>query len=222
MVVRSPPELKHAPVFRYNRFFRPALEKFIGSPLTVLAVMREPSTGSAAGTDTASARPAGSARRDARDEFRRVRAGYIKGDRPGLCRCRLAGQVPRTAEERHPRSRISCSATRIRPACGRFLERLGCRSRPSGRNVNVPPMADAVARGRGSDDRKCARVRALRQHQIRAAPISAAPGHGQKAVASQPDSCRQPCRSVRAKTAFAGTPILDISGHRCPKTSSGA
>lgn len=42
MVVSDPPELKHAPVFRYNRFFRPALEKFIGAPLDVLAVMREP------------------------------------------------------------------------------------------------------------------------------------------------------------------------------------
>lgn len=42
MVVRDPPELKHAPVFRYNRFFRPMLEKFVGDGLTVLAVMREP------------------------------------------------------------------------------------------------------------------------------------------------------------------------------------
>lgn len=42
MVVRDPPELKHAPVFRYNRFFRPALERFVGEDLTVLAVMREP------------------------------------------------------------------------------------------------------------------------------------------------------------------------------------
>ncbi|EDM70763.1 gamma-glutamyl kinase [Roseobacter sp. AzwK-3b] len=42
MIVGDPPELKHAPVFRYNRFFRPALEKFIGAPLDVLAVMREP------------------------------------------------------------------------------------------------------------------------------------------------------------------------------------
>ena len=44
MIVRDPPELKHAPVFRYNRFFRPALEKFIGEDLTVLAVMRDPIT----------------------------------------------------------------------------------------------------------------------------------------------------------------------------------
>ena len=42
MVISGPPELKHAPVFRYNRFFRPALEKFVGGDLAVLAVMREP------------------------------------------------------------------------------------------------------------------------------------------------------------------------------------
>lgn len=42
MVITAPPDLKHSPVFRYNRFFRPALEKFIGSDLVVLAVMREP------------------------------------------------------------------------------------------------------------------------------------------------------------------------------------
>ncbi|MCZ4351491.1 gamma-glutamyl kinase [Roseovarius aestuarii] len=42
MMITDPPELKHAPVFRYNRFFRPALEKFIGTDLHVLAVMREP------------------------------------------------------------------------------------------------------------------------------------------------------------------------------------
>ncbi|MFU1476668.1 gamma-glutamyl kinase [Roseovarius sp. C7] len=42
MVVSAPPELKHAPVFRYNRFFRPALEKFIDPELDVIAVMREP------------------------------------------------------------------------------------------------------------------------------------------------------------------------------------
>ncbi len=42
LVVREPPELKHAPVFRYNRFFRPALEKFCGEGFDILAVMREP------------------------------------------------------------------------------------------------------------------------------------------------------------------------------------
>lgn len=42
MVVNAPPELKHAPMFRYNRFYRPALEKFICEDLDILAVMREP------------------------------------------------------------------------------------------------------------------------------------------------------------------------------------
>lgn len=42
MIVRDPPELKHAPVFRYNRFFRPMLERFLGEGLSVIAVMREP------------------------------------------------------------------------------------------------------------------------------------------------------------------------------------
>lgn len=42
LVVRDPPELKHAPLFRYNRFFRPALERFIEPNLAILAVMREP------------------------------------------------------------------------------------------------------------------------------------------------------------------------------------
>ena len=42
MIISDPPELKHAPIFRYNRFFRPALEKFIGDDLHVIAVMRAP------------------------------------------------------------------------------------------------------------------------------------------------------------------------------------
>ena len=42
MVVSAPPELKHAPVFRYNRFFRPMIERFIGPGTDVVAVMRAP------------------------------------------------------------------------------------------------------------------------------------------------------------------------------------
>jgi hypothetical protein len=42
IVVNNPPELKHAPVFRYNRFFRPMIEKFIADDMDVLAVIREP------------------------------------------------------------------------------------------------------------------------------------------------------------------------------------
>lgn len=42
LVVRDPPELKHAPVYRYNRFFRPMMEKMGAESMDVLAVMREP------------------------------------------------------------------------------------------------------------------------------------------------------------------------------------
>lgn len=42
LVVTAPPELKHAPVFRYNRFFRQMVERFVGPDVAILAVMREP------------------------------------------------------------------------------------------------------------------------------------------------------------------------------------
>ena len=42
MVVRDPPELKHAPVYRYNRFFRPMFDKMGAENMETLAVMREP------------------------------------------------------------------------------------------------------------------------------------------------------------------------------------
>lgn len=41
MVLSDPPELKHAPVYRYNRFFRPMFEK-VGGEMELLAVIREP------------------------------------------------------------------------------------------------------------------------------------------------------------------------------------
>ena len=42
LVVSDPPELKHAPVYRYNRFFRPMVEKFIAADVDIAAVIREP------------------------------------------------------------------------------------------------------------------------------------------------------------------------------------
>lgn len=42
IVVSDPPELKHAPVFRYNRWFRPMFEKVCGADMELAAVMREP------------------------------------------------------------------------------------------------------------------------------------------------------------------------------------
>lgn len=42
IVVSDPPELKHAPVYRYNRFFHPMFQKVCGVEMETLAVMREP------------------------------------------------------------------------------------------------------------------------------------------------------------------------------------
>lgn len=42
LVISDPPELKHAPLYRYNRWIRPMFEKVCGAELEVAAVVREP------------------------------------------------------------------------------------------------------------------------------------------------------------------------------------
>ncbi|MEW9921943.1 gamma-glutamyl kinase [Marimonas sp. MJW-29] len=42
MVITEPPMLKHAPVYRYNRFIRPMFEKVCTAEMELMAVMREP------------------------------------------------------------------------------------------------------------------------------------------------------------------------------------
>jgi len=42
IIVSDPPELKHAPVYRYNRFFRPMFDKVCDAQMETIAVMREP------------------------------------------------------------------------------------------------------------------------------------------------------------------------------------
>ena len=42
MIISDPPELKHAPVYRYNRFFRPMFEKACKAEMQTFALMREP------------------------------------------------------------------------------------------------------------------------------------------------------------------------------------
>lgn len=42
IVVRDPPELRHAPLYRYDRFFRPLFEARGATDMATLAVMREP------------------------------------------------------------------------------------------------------------------------------------------------------------------------------------
>jgi hypothetical protein len=42
IVMADPPELKHAPVYRYNRWLRPMFERVCGVELELMAVMRNP------------------------------------------------------------------------------------------------------------------------------------------------------------------------------------
>ncbi len=42
ITVSDPPELKHAPLYRYDRFFRPIFEKVCKAEMETLAVVREP------------------------------------------------------------------------------------------------------------------------------------------------------------------------------------
>lgn len=42
LVISDPPQLKHAPLYRYNRWIRPMFDKVCGAELEVAAVMREP------------------------------------------------------------------------------------------------------------------------------------------------------------------------------------
>ncbi|MFK7835781.1 MAG: gamma-glutamyl kinase [Sulfitobacter sp.] len=42
MVISEPPMLKHAPVYRYNRFIRPMFERVCDAEMELMAVMREP------------------------------------------------------------------------------------------------------------------------------------------------------------------------------------
>jgi len=42
IVISDPPELKHAPLYRYNRWIRPMFQKVCDVEMDVVAVMREP------------------------------------------------------------------------------------------------------------------------------------------------------------------------------------
>ena len=42
IVVANPPDLKHASIYRYNRFFRPMFDKVCDANLETVAVIREP------------------------------------------------------------------------------------------------------------------------------------------------------------------------------------
>nr|WP_238936640.1 gamma-glutamyl kinase [Sulfitobacter mediterraneus] len=85
MVVSDPPMLKHAPVYRYNRFFRPMFEKVCGVELELMAVMREPVSWLGSWYRYRQ-RPfmAGKPNSTAGISFDDFVLGYLKGKKPGF------------------------------------------------------------------------------------------------------------------------------------------
>ncbi|WP_425038605.1 gamma-glutamyl kinase [Primorskyibacter sp. S187A] len=85
LVVRDPPQLKHAPVYRYNRFFRPMFEKQGAPDMETLAVMREPISWLSSWYRYR-ARPfmEGKPNSTARMSFDDFVNAYIKGEKPGF------------------------------------------------------------------------------------------------------------------------------------------
>lgn len=139
IVISDPPELKHAPVYRYNRFFHPMFQKVCGVEMETLAVVREPISW------------LGSWYRYRRRDFMRGKPnathhvdfdtfvkGHIQGDPPGYAN---VGRQSKFLESRPN----GVSVTHLfryedQPRLKAFLEdRLGTRIDTAAENVS-PPM----------------------------------------------------------------------------------
>ncbi len=85
IAILNPPDLKHAPVYRYNRFFRPMFEKMGAPDMETLAVMREPISWLSSWYRYRQ-RPfmAGKPNSTEALSFDEFVEGYCKGERPGF------------------------------------------------------------------------------------------------------------------------------------------
>ncbi|MBV1927422.1 MAG: gamma-glutamyl kinase [Rhodobacteraceae bacterium] len=85
IIVSDPPELKHAPVYRYNRFFRPMFERVCKVEMETMAVMREPVSWLGSWYRYRQ-RPfmQGKANSTHSMSFDEFVLAYVKGDRPGF------------------------------------------------------------------------------------------------------------------------------------------
>ena len=156
IVISDPPELKHAPVYRYNRFFRPMFEKVCNAEMDLLAVMREP-------VDWL-----GSWYRYRRRPFMEGRAnathaisfdtfveGYVQGDRPGYAD---VGSQAKFLESR-PNGVAVKYLFRYddQDRLVAFLEeRLGCRITLARENVSPAMPLDLAPELKAKLRRKCA------------------------------------------------------------------
>lgn len=156
MVISDPPELKHAPLYRYNRFFRPMFDKVCDAEMETLAVMREPVSW------------LGSWYRYRRRDFMRGRAnathdmsfdtfvqGYLKGKRPGYAN---VGSQFRFLEPRPNGTRVT-HLFRYEDAgalAGFLADRLGVHPVPGRENVSPPADLDLSPGTLSRLRRKCA------------------------------------------------------------------
>lgn len=160
LVVRDPPELKHAPIWRYNRFFRPMLEKFAGE-METLAVVREPESW------------LGSWYRYRRRPFTRGRPvsteglgfddfvrGYLSDPQPAWAR--VGSQAAFLAPRPNGTAPDHLFRYEAPEALLDFLEsRLGVRPAPARRNVSPEAPMELAAETRAALRRACAADYAL-------------------------------------------------------------
>ncbi len=161
MVISDPPELKHAPVYRYNRFFRPMFEKVCKADMETLAVMREPISW------------LGSWYRYRRRPFMKDKpnsthevtfddfvAAYLKGDKPGFAN---VGSQAKFLEPRPNGVHVTHLFRYEEPdKLTRFLEeRLQTRIETARENVSPPMELELSAKTEDRYRRKCAEEFAL-------------------------------------------------------------
>lgn len=103
--VMAPPELKHSPVFRYNRYFRPMVERFAGPEADIVAVMREPIAWLGSWYRYRSRDALAGHPQSTRDiGFDAFVAGYCRGDQPVWAR---VGSQARFLEPQRNGTRVS-------------------------------------------------------------------------------------------------------------------
>jgi len=161
MVISDPPELKHAPVYRYNRFFRPMFEKVCKAEMETLAVMREPVSWLGSWYRYRR-RPFMEGRPNSTHEvgFDDFVNAYLKGDKPGFAN---VGSQAKFLEPRPNGTRVTHLFRYEEPEkLTRFLEdRLQTEISTARENVSLPMELELSVKTEARYRRKCAEEFAL-------------------------------------------------------------
>ncbi|MDX2483295.1 MAG: gamma-glutamyl kinase [Pseudodonghicola sp.] len=156
IIVSDPPELKHAPVYRYNRFFRPMFEKACKTEMETLAVMREPISWLGSWYRYRR-RPfmAGKPNSTHDISFDAFVEAYLKGDRPGFAN---VGSQEKFLEPRPNGLRVTHMFRYEAPdKLNQFLEeRLKTRIETARENVSPEMVLELSPKTEARYRRKCA------------------------------------------------------------------